>query len=964
MEGSIAAGEVFGLKWEAAKLDTGLGVVRVGMPGQSGLLSFYSIVRAGARNEVEEGVTGFAHFFEHMMFRGTPRYSGAAYNDALKDIGADTNAFTTEDYTCYHITASSSSLELIMDLESDRFQYLEYSVADFQKEARAVLGEYNKCASDPELLLEETMQDKAFKCHTYKHTTLGFLDDIKDMPNQFEYSRVFFDRWYRPQNTILLVVGDVPPLNELMKLAERYYGKWSPHDKTGKQPMPPSIPQEPQQEKEIVAELTWPTPTLSNLHIGYHMPGFDPADKDLAALDLFAALYFSKSSPLYRQLVLQEQKVESLQARSAHNRDPNLFLIAASIMEKEDMEYVQTAILTAIDEAAKQPINPDRLADVKSNKRYAFAKKLDTPDRVAGSLAYYLQLTGDVNSINSLFSLYETITPEDICQTVAKYFAPSNRNIILLSSSAKEDESEEDEEESDNDGEEAEGMGRKKASEKREAKAEDAKAAQSAHVADGSVIRTTVVKAETPLITFRVLFRIGSVHDPSDKPGLASLTASVVGEGGLANMSYDEILEKFYPMAVSIDAGTDKELTVFTATVHKDKLEEFYGIFKSMILTPGFRSEDFERLKEEHLNYISKHLLNDDEELGKWALQLALYGKSHPYGHIDEGTTKGLMALELEDVVAFYRQHYTTATAWVGLTGDVSDDFVERVKADFAAALPHAGTALQVALPEPPSVEQLEVTFVDKPSAIATAISLGFPLPITRSDDDFYPLYLANSFLGEHRTFNGKLMNNMREKRGLNYGDYSYIENFIQDGSTTFPTPNIPRHQQYFSIWLRPVPHDKALFALRQAIYELSLTVEKGLTAQEFEDTRRFLLHYSSLHVQSLSRQLGYAMDGAFHERQSLRDELQARLPSLTLDDVNRVIKKYWQSSNMKVVIITNDVEGMQKKLLSGEPTPLIYDTEGTPEDILAEDQIIQAYPLLVNSTRLVVVPVDVITRE
>jgi hypothetical protein len=142
--------------------------------------------------------------------------------------------------------------------------------------------------------------------------------------------------------------------------------------------------------------------------------------------------------------------------------------------------------------------------------------------------------------------------------------------------------------------------------------------------------------------------------------------------------------------------------------------------------------------------------------------------------------------------------------------------------------------------------------------------------------------------------------------------------------------------------------------------------------------------------VQSLSRQLGYAMDGAFHERQSLRDELQARLPSLTLDDVNRctaafanpascmdscgnvfnhphrhrVIKKYWQSSNMKVVIITNDVEGMQKKLLSGEPTPLIYDTEGTPEDILAEDQIIQAYPLLVNSTRLVVVPVDVITRE
>src|SRR5450631_1283058 len=223
-----------------------------------GLVAYYSIVRTGSRNEVEAGKSGFAHFFEHMMFHGTEKYTLDAYNGAIKQMGADSNAFTSDDLTVYHILAGKQALPKIVEIVSDRFQHLRYQQADFQKEARAVLGEYNKNASNPIEKMIEVLYDHAFTTHTYKHTTMGFLKDIENMPNEMVYSRQFFDRFYRPENVVLLVVGDANP-EEVFKLVEASYGGWkagSPH---------PAIPVEPAQKKEQRAELVWPSATLPML---------------------------------------------------------------------------------------------------------------------------------------------------------------------------------------------------------------------------------------------------------------------------------------------------------------------------------------------------------------------------------------------------------------------------------------------------------------------------------------------------------------------------------------------------------------------------------------------------------------------------------------------------------------------------------------------------------------------------
>src|SRR6266498_5075912 len=240
-------GEILPFKAAEKRLPNGLKVIVV-PTGFPNIVSLQIPVQTGSRNEVEPGKSGFAHFFEHMMFRGTKAYPPEKYQEILTQVGARQNAYTTDDYTNYHTTFSKEDLELMLRVEADRFRNLDYSPEGFKTEARAVLGEYNKNSANPIVKLEEVQHDKAFTTHTYKHTTMGFLKDIEDMPNQFEYSRTFFSRWYRPEHTTVIVAGDVQPA-EVIRLVEKYWGGW----KRGTYSV--EIPQEPPAKAPVYAHL-------------------------------------------------------------------------------------------------------------------------------------------------------------------------------------------------------------------------------------------------------------------------------------------------------------------------------------------------------------------------------------------------------------------------------------------------------------------------------------------------------------------------------------------------------------------------------------------------------------------------------------------------------------------------------------------------------------------------------------
>jgi len=406
------------------KLDNGLNVVTV--PYDSpGLAAFYILIRAGSRDELEPGKTGFAHFFEHMMFRGTDKYPKEKYSDVLKSTGASANANTSEDRTLYHMTGSADKLETMFEVESDRFQNLKYSLQDFKTEAGAVKGEYTKNSASPYNQLEEKIAETAFKTHTYAHTTMGYFKDIVDMPNQYDYSIEFFKRFYRPEYATIIVVGDVTP-ERVEPLSQKYFGNWQPGNfVTTVQPEPPQT----ETRYTHIQKSGFP-PYLS---LNYKGPAFDDHAMDMPALDVLSSVLFSEKSPLYKKLVLDEQKVRFIQGGAYDTRDPNLFSVSASLVKAEDMQYVKDEITKTLEAAKTNKTDAQVLTDTKSHLKYNFAMSIDNPTSIAESLSHYTWLTGDPESLNRLYTLYDKVTADDLIRVANKYFVNTELTVATIS---------------------------------------------------------------------------------------------------------------------------------------------------------------------------------------------------------------------------------------------------------------------------------------------------------------------------------------------------------------------------------------------------------------------------------------------------------------------------------------------------------------------------------------------------
>jgi zinc protease len=469
--------------------------------------------------------------------------------------------------------------------------------------------------------------------------------------------------------------------------------------------------------------------------------------------------------------------------------------------------------------------------------------------------------------------------------------------------------------------------------------------------APATALEVVALSSDSPLVSVRLQLAAGSINDPAGKEGLAALTALMIGQAGTQNRSYSDLLEALYPMAAAIGTRTDREVTLIAGTVHRDKLAEYTALLEEALLKPGFAQSDFERNKEQLTAFLTNTLRSNDEQLGLEMTQQAIF-EGHPYGHAPAGTVAGLKSITLDDVKRFYKENYTQANLMLGLAGGYPQDYVARLQKSLAA-LP-AGQKGRKDLPQPPRIQGRNFTLIEKETG-SVGIHLGFPLSLTRADADYYPLMVANSFLGEHRTSHGRLMQQLREDRGLNYGDYSYIEYYLNPPATNNPTPNVPRRQQYFSVWIRPVVPTDAQFALRAALSEVQRLREKGLTEAEFNLTRDFLLNYSKLWAQSQDDRLGFQMDSKFYGTPYYIDEIDARLRKMTVAEVNAAIKKYINVDNYDAVFVTNNARQLKDTLQKDAPSPKTYNAQ-PPAGVLEADKTIQA--LKVQPTKIDVVPV------
>lgn len=899
-------------------LPNGLRVIALNT-GYPNLVSLQIPVQTGSRNEVEPGKSGFAHFFEHMMFRGTERYPADVYQEIVTRSGARQNAYTTDDYTNYHLTFAKEDLETILEIEADRFMNLAYSEADFKTEARAVLGEYNKSAADPLTKLIEVQRDHAFTTHTYKHTTMGFLADIEDMPNQFEYSKTFFQRWYRPGYTTVVVAGDVDP-EAAVRLVEKHWGAWQPGDV-----QPVEIPQEPPHVEPVVVHHPWATPTLPWVSVAVHGPRFSATAREFAALDVLLDLHFGETSDLYRRLVEKEQVVDQLFPYLPAQQDPGLATVFARVKRFDDLRYVRDAIAGTFALARREPVTAKRLAEAKSHNRYAFARTLDNSESIAATLARFVRFERSYSTLNQLFRTIDSLEVGDLEAAASQYLRDANMVVALLS---------------------------------HEAPGPDLLTAPSIEAGDAASVapvRTIALPSASPLVRVKLVFGTGSAYDPPGKEGLAALAGAMIAEGGSQDMTYDEITRALFPLAASFTVQVDREMTTFTGVAHIDTLDQFVGIAIPQLTRPGFRDEDFQRLKAIQLNELVQDLRsNNEEELGKERLQQLLFAGT-PYGHPAPGTVAGIESLTLEDVRAFAAKNYTRANLVIGTAGNVSEAA--------SAALHRALAALPEGLPGerttivPPETAGLNVEIIKKETR-SVAVSFGHPIGVRRGHPDFVALWLARAWFGEHRASNGRLYNRIREVRGMNYGDYAYIEAFPRGMYQFFPDPNLGRRAQAFEVWLRPLRPEQAVFGLKLALYELRNLIQDGISEEDFETTREYLGKNVFVMTKTQDQQLGYALDSDWYGIPEFTKYIRDELARLTVERVNDVVRRHLSWHNLQVVMIAADAEGLREQLLSQRPATISYDGE-KPAELLAEDRIVGAYELGLTPERIRITNVE-----
>ncbi len=462
-----------------------------------------------------------------------------------------------------------------------------------------------------------------------------------------------------------------------------------------------------------------------------------------------------------------------------------------------------------------------------------------------------------------------------------------------------------------------------------------------------------LLAGNSPVVELRLVFRAGSAYDPAGKEGLSWLAAHTIVEGGTEALSYSELLATLHPWAASIGVQVDKELVTLHARCHKDHIQAFLPLLRDVVLKPRLGQSDFDRLKQKAITRLTQEVRTaNDEELSKLVLESVIFAGT-PLAHPALGTEAGLKALSLEDVKAWRSAGLVKARLTGGVAGAVNDSVRAAVEA-LVAALPEGKAPAALPAPQAPKKSLL---VIEQPTGKSTAISIGHTYDLRRGHADFPELALTASYFGEHRQGHGVLFDTIREKRGMNYGDYAYAEHFAQEGWGRFPLTNVARSQQYFSVWIRPVKNAERHFGLRIAMWNLDRLLKEGLSAEQMEATRKFLDGYLYLQQQTDMRRLGYALDDRYYGLQTnFGDWLRAAWKGGKPEALKKALTDNVKADVMSVVVVTPDAQAFVDAVLAEAASPKAY---GSPksDEILAEDKVIEAYKLGFTKEQVRVLP-------
>ncbi|MCS7042371.1 MAG: insulinase family protein [Bryobacteraceae bacterium] len=446
----------------------------------------------------------------------------------------------------------------------------------------------------------------------------------------------------------------------------------------------------------------------------------------------------------------------------------------------------------------------------------------------------------------------------------------------------------------------------------------------------------------SPALSVRLVFLTGSASDPAGREGAAWLAGHMLAYGGTRRRTYKQILDFLFPRGAALSCTVDKEMVCFRLDCHRDHAEEAAELLAEMLGDPGWREEDFIRLRDDALHYLEAHLRGEnDEELAREALYGMVF-RGHPYGHCCAGRVGSLRRMALEHVREFYTAEFAFDNAILACGGAWAEGACELLRQRLKTLPPKARNG--AGAPPAPGTEATGMLFIEKP-AQGVAISAGFPIEVRRGHPDYAALLTAVSALGQHRMSSGRLFQSLRQHRGLNYGTYAYIEYFPGPMFSLEPEPNHARRQQIFELWIRPVARQQAHFALRLALAELEKLAEEGLAPDEFERTRQFLARHAVLLEEARSAQLGHVIDSLFYGTGTFSGWLREQLAALSAEDVRRAVQRWLRPGAMQFAFAGEDMDELRQRILDNAPSPVSYNAP-RPAWVLEEDRRVQDRPI------------------
>ena len=855
-----------------------------------------------AREEI--GKSGFAHFFEHMMFQGSDHVGDEQHFKIISGAGGNLNGTTNQDRTNYFETVPSNQLEKMLWLESDRMGFLLDAVTQqkFEIQRSTVKNERGQNYDNrPYGLTGEFTNKNLYPYgHPYSWLTIGYVEDlnrvnVNDLKN-------FFLRWYGPNNATLTVGGDVKP-DQVIRLAEKYFG-----------PIPPG----PQVTKTILPVVT----LASDRYVSYTdnyakvpmliktYPTVPNYNKDMGALSCLSQIIGQgKNSILYQQMV-KPQIALMATANSRLSELAGEFSIQLTPLPGRSLAALDSLYKESLLAFEKRGVTDDDIEKFKGSMEAFYINSLQSVSGKVSQLASFQTFTGNPNTIGSLLDMFKSVTKEDVMRVYNTYIKGKHSvTVSVLTKSQQMEPAMPDNYVIDTSGYKKpnygyDGLVYKKPTDNFDRSKMPAAGPNPVvkvppfwkkEYANGIRMIGTQ-NTELPVVTIQVTIPGGHIVQASDtsKTGLAAMVARMFGEDS-KNYTAEKMAVELQKLGSSISVNNTVDGMTFVVQCLKANIDKTLQLLEEKMLRPDFTEEAFSRNQKQVLEGF-KQAKAQPATIASNVYDKLCFGAANILGLSDNGTEYTIKNMTLADVNSYYNNYMTSRGTRVVVVGDITQQEIEP-KLGFLKNLPDKKIEMPV-LPAAPAINQTTIYLVDVPKAAQTEFRIGGATGLKYdATGDYYRAILANYVLGGD--FSGRVNINLREDKGWTYGARTAFSGNSYNGKFTF------------SAGIKAAATDSAV---TEVMKELKNYADNGITADEISFMKSSLGQRDALMYETgaqkagfIGRILEYNLPGNFV------DEQNQILAQISKTEIDAVVKKWINPEKVNILLV-----GDKAKILPG----------------------------------------------